>query len=754
MNQPGAMADDCRPGVADWWWAAGGALLWTLVLFAVPPTPFQGMDVSRYFEPYADFFRTSLLRGELPWWNPYASLGRPFLADLQTASFYPATFLSVPFGVRGGWVVATGAHGLLAILGFIRLMRWFGVTRPAAWAGAVVFLFSAPFLARMQAGSVNFVFGLCYLPLGLCLAGQLAVAPTRRRWAALALVWGLQLLCSHPQPFWLSVLGAAAFVTGRTAQPPWGAALRLWLRAMVTMLTAAACGMASLGLVLVPFVELIGQSNRAASSLAFSAKFAMNPDHWISLISAPSGALAVNWEYDAHAGVVALIGGMVALTRWRDPVTRGLALMVLVGAAIAAGNSTPMFGLLYNVLPGLASFRIPARAGALVVFGLVSGAAVLAGAKPARPQARGSVLFAGVLLVAAVAYYYSQRLSAAGAGAAGWFHLELALVIAAVAAWWLWLNRRDHERTVVTWGRRLALPGVLVTELFLSVRGLKHLPAHPGQISDFSVESVVSAAIHGRRLDREAAPVRVCLPPTLLRENSGMVNHYATLTGFESLSLARVWTYLHRAAGADPDQPYNTSPDGRVYESATRLGSVNLTVTLPADSGVLAINATPDPRAYLVTRFTAVAGWQAAITAMLAGHPFHADALIEPPYTAGLAFGPAQVAGLATIERFDLNSLEVAVESPGAALLVVAEAWYPGWRASIAGREVPCFPVNGWMRGVRVPAGRSVVRLAYHQNGLLAGSVLSLVAGLVLVWAGRSRTAVAPGRTEQGAPDG
>jgi len=66
---------------------------------------------------------------------------------------------------------------------------------------------------------------------------------------------------------------------------------------------------------------------------------------------------------------------------------------------------------------------------------------------------------------------------------------------------------------------------------------------------------------------------------------------------------------------------------------------------------------------------------------------------------------PSADARTATITHFTLNSLEVAVDSPGAALLVVAEAWYPGWHATIAGRDVACLPVNGWMRGVPVPAG-------------------------------------------------
>ena len=517
------------------------------------------------------------------------------------------------------------------------------------------------------------------------------------------------------------------------AQPPWGAALRAWGRTLAGLALAGVVGLALLGFVVVPFAELIGESNRAVSSLAFSAKFAMAADQWISLIATPDGFFPINWEYNVHVGAVALIGGLVALLQWRTPILRGAALMVLLGAVIAVGESTPLFGGLYHALPGLASFRIPARAGVLVVLGLIMGAVVLAGTRPAGRPGRGSVLLAGAVLAAWGGYYYGQRMQESAA--AGWLIGQLAWVAAALAGWWWWLGRGPDERATLGWGPRLVLPGVVAAELCAAAWGFKHQPGFP---AEFPVESVVVAAIQARGLDREVAPVRVCLPAELMRENSGMLHRYATLTGFESLSLGRVWDYLHRAVGADPNHPYNSAPDGRIYEQAARLGAFNLRVTLPAESSVLAIAPESDPRAYLAARITVVPDYQAAIARMIAGHPFHEDALVEQRDSAGLAVGPVAGRGTATIQRFTLNSIDLAIDSPGAALLVVAEAWYPGWRASVDGRSVACLPVNGCMRGVPVPGGRSQVQLKYHQNGFATGSIISLLTGLWLVWLWRS----------------
>jgi tetratricopeptide (TPR) repeat protein len=73
------------------------------------------------------------------------------------------------------------------------------------------------------------------------------------------------------------------------------------------------------------------------------------------------------------------------------------------------------------------------------------------------------------------------------------------------------------------------------------------------------------------------------------------------------------------------------------------------------------------------------------------------------------------------------------VEAKEKALLVLEEAWYPGWRAEIDGRAVVCVAANIWMRAVPVPAGRHQVRLYFHQNYLLPGLLISLAsAGLLL----------------------
>ena len=119
--------------------------------------------------------------------------------------------------------------------------------------------------------------------------------------------------------------------------------------------------------------------------------------------------------------------------------------------------------------------------------------------------------------------------------------------------------------------------------------------------------------------------------------------------------------------------------------------------------------------------------------------------------------GPA---GTVERRRWDTASVTVDVRADRPALVVVSQAWFPGWRAAVDGRAAPVIRVDGLVQGVLVPAGRHHVRLHYEAPGLRAGALVSgatLAALLVALGVERrfSRSARRARRTppgERGAP--
>jgi hypothetical protein len=80
------------------------------------------------------------------------------------------------------------------------------------------------------------------------------------------------------------------------------------------------------------------------------------------------------------------------------------------------------------------------------------------------------------------------------------------------------------------------------------------------------------------------------------------------------------------------------------------------------------------------------------------------------------------------------------------AMLVVAQASYHCWRASVDGTAVPLWRANYAFQALEVPSGRHEVRLVYVDRAFQAGAIISimaLIACMAVIWKG-SRGATVP----------
>jgi hypothetical protein len=145
------------------------------------------------------------------------------------------------------------------------------------------------------------------------------------------------------------------------------------------------------------------------------------------------------------------------------------------------------------------------------------------------------------------------------------------------------------------------------------------------------------------------------------------------------------------------------------------------------------------PHAFLAARVRA--GVPEAEVFRVLGRPAAdptAVALLEEPAPAGLQ--PAAGAGppgRAEVTADRGERLEVLAQAARPALLVVTDAWHPGWSATVDGRPAEVHKVDGAFRGVVVPAGTHRVVLRYRPPGMttalwLAGLGLAALAGLAV----------------------
>lgn len=643
----------------EWLLLAATAGGWTAWLLRAPGM-LQGLDYRRYYFFNADWLRRSLLAGELPWWNPHVGLGRPFFADLQNGVLYPPNWLHLPLGVPLATVLLVWLHLIWAGMGMQRLGCKLGFTRLAAWWVAAAFIVAPALSARLVGGQIHYALALCFLPGLAWLLLRMLERPSARRIALLGAVSALQLLCGHPQIYWLTHLGLGLFAAGWMADRGWA---QLGL-AVIRLGAAMLLGLALTAPVLLPFFELIAESNRAQVPASLSAQGAMALHDWLALLVPPHDSFVPDIESQVLVGAPAVLMALVAAWRWRrERAVRALALLALGGAVLASAGPETFHRMLNGVVPGFAQFRLPSRVGVLVVFALF----LLAGR---------------------------------------------------------WLSEARISRWV-----RLVAAALAFLALLMAAPALRRWYVLP---AEYPAEPLVAGlAQELQRADPAHVPPRLNFSSRWVRENSGMVTGYSTFNGYVSLYLERVWEYVHAKAGLPAPETINTFPDVRIFERDPFLyDSMNLQAGFDLRAREMKLNPAPDPRAYLCFRAENAGDGHAAIRRMAQGQDFHRTALMEspPPALSGTGHGQASITAFAN-ERVALR-----VEADAPAILVLAEAWYPGWTAEVSGAPAPAFPVNGWMRGVVVPAGKTEVVWRYRSRWFAAGCAIGAAAlGLLLI---------------------
>ena len=85
-----------------------------------------------YYYPSRVFFHESIGAGEVPWIDPWTGLGRPYVADPQSAFFYPFTWVFALLEPGAAYAALLWLHYVIAFAGMYRLLRGQRLSRAAA----------------------------------------------------------------------------------------------------------------------------------------------------------------------------------------------------------------------------------------------------------------------------------------------------------------------------------------------------------------------------------------------------------------------------------------------------------------------------------------------------------------------------------------------------------------------------------------------------------------------------------------------
>jgi membrane protein YfhO len=750
---------------------------------------FFNHDIQLMWYTQVETFVRAVAAHEWPLWNPYIGFGQPLLADANTQVLYPPTWLHLlmrPWTYYTGYVIG---HLLLAGTGLFALARRLGMSRGASATAALAWIASGPLLSVVDIW--NQLAGVAWMPwAGMCAIAALQTG--RRRWAvAWGACQAAQVLCGSVESALMTAAGVAAYaIVMRPWQDGTTPLRRSLLLAVLAVVTAVGLSAGQWVPSVMVAARSARVHLPAEMRTYWSVHPATLLQMWLPVplhalhLSAPVRRALFEGREPLLASLylglpgLALVGAALVERRRTTALVAG---GLLVSVLVALGRHTPAYGWL-TAIPPLTSVRYPVKAmlAASLCWALLAGHGFDAWAStrpvPRRPwlgsviapTAVATLVCAGLAIALAL---FPERVASSfltppepGVPIRELLIGTVPSLAAAAAAALLALGAAAHRAVSVrrAWPGAVAVAALTVVPMAAWHDGL--CPTAPRELYTARPPLVDALA----RSDHARVYVYDYNVPGKSRAYLGRDFAYAIRGGPPG------WSYpaakalaLHLAlfppiAGAwgmagsfDRDTPglaprflsdlcdvvilvEGTAAHLRLLQigdvadmvalhtaGLQRLRPVATADALMAEPVRVLEVPDPLPRAYAVSGVR-VADGSAAIGALL-------DAGLDPRREIVLPSGPSLTPdpafrGTVVVRHLGMDRITLDADLSGRGYVVLVDAYDPGWRAWVDGRESAIVRANVAFRAVAVEAGRHTVEMRYRPRELILGAALSALA--------------------------
>ena len=717
-------------------------------------------DAKAQFLPQIQFLAQSIARGESPFWAPYVFSGQVQVADPQSMIFSPPfLLLALVNGNPSAWAVdivtlLAGLAGAAALLVWFRDQGWH-------WAGALIaglaFCFGASMAWRLQ--HVGQVLSLAYLPMAL-LALERTMSGRSYAIAVVLAFIGAAIVLGRDQVAMLVLYLLAAYTLWRLlgSDRPSAAIAAVWKPLGLAAVVAACLAVVPLVLTLLlasdsnrPSIDLEGAGRgslhpalliTALVPQLFGAAFRME-DYWgpPSFAWPDSGLYIAQNMGQIYIGALPLLLIVTAAVRgqmWTREI-RFFSIAFAVVLLYALGWYTPIFRLLFTIVPGVDLYRRPADA----TFVIGALAAILAGYATHRlfEQPWQKLGCNGWLAVAVTI--------ALGAAVA----LDLAIwrerlpqsswpLLAAAVSWAGAVSALAYARprmALEPWIAALALAGVTTIDLAWN-NGPSSSSGLPPEMYDVldpatrnpviaELKSRVAAGRTGSRRDRiELLGLGYHWP------NASLTHRLENTLGANPVRLK----LYSEATGADdtiglPDQRKFT-PLLPSYRSllVDMLGLRYVAAGTPLETIDPKLKSGDWPLVAKAGDTLIYENPRAMPRVMFAKSALHADfanilqtgqwpafdptvqVLLENVSVPPAIATDTSTAPAIRIAHYGHDAIDIEVESNTAGYVILNDVWQPWWFASVDGRPAPVLRANVLFRAVAVTAGKHAIRFVFR----------------------------------------
>jgi hypothetical protein len=718
----------------------------------------SGLDIFLQFIPWRAFGFSELARGHLALWNPHLFSGAPFFGGFQSALLYPPNLVHLLLPVSTAIDLVLALHIFLTGFFMYCWARWRGMHPLAATVAGAVLMFSGPVFLHLYPGHLPNICTMAWAPLVFLAADRLLEHVTLRWILVGTAAVALQLLAGHPQYAFYTAVALGLYIAIRTL---------VMRSARVTSFPAVAAMYVGGGLIaaqqILAGMAAVTESVRERLPYEFVKMFSFPPENVITLLVPHFfGGISVDsywgrgflWEMSLFAGVVGFAFAVYGVWRGQRSERNIALLMIAALFVLALGGNTPLLRLLYDVVPGFATFRGTSK----FLFPLMLFVAMLAGRgmdnllrepKPAAGWLAGVAGIAAVLGITGIVLFSFEgelaavwqsmmaaaratgevKLASADAGASEFVQqsvhlasasmLQSAFCLAALAAILFWGAGRR-------WSAHAAAL-LCVAELFVSARSSRAtFPLASARLPH--IEAALAADPGDYRIFNRLTPNLALL--TGARDIWGL-DAGVPVRYVDFMALAQRQSLGRTGQEGEPITP------GALY----RMLRLKYVIALN-DQGNPQLFETAGalPRALLVSNYRVVEGRDAIFEALSdAKFDPRSSVILESPPSIKVEEPPQAEDGVRVTDRStDAFTIDATLSHPS--ILLITDAYSRDWHATgapgSAQRKYDILPANYVLMGIPLSAGHHTIELEYRPRLYVIGKWISMVAVVVFLLLG------------------
>jgi hypothetical protein len=657
----------------------------------------QYSDLTITHWPNALFVRHSLATwGQVPLWRHLILGGEPFAANPLSGLWYPPNLLLLILPLNFAFNLLFVLHTAWVGWGAYRLARSLGASQAGGLLAAFVMMLTPKAVAHLASGHVGLYCAWAWLPWVLWAVRRLARRGGPGDVAAAAATVAMLILADVRLGFYGGLAAAGYWMVSLKSR-----IANYKLQIVVAIGTVLLVG-ALVAIHMVPLAAVSGRLNRGGLTLEESGIASLPPSYLVGLLVADHAGLQETMTY---LGVAGLLLALIGLVRWRGRERWWWGGLALAAAIYSLGTNTPLYGLLYRVLPPLGWLRGPARAWFLVVLatGVLAARGLTALEKRVSKRPWADRVAVGLV-------------GAALAGGIGGILLRLPANVVAAAVLWplagmvVALRIGGRLRPALFAGLMLSL-----TLLDLFYVGSTLYRVRPA--GEVLVEGEAAAAW----LAGQPGRFRVYSPSYSIPQQTGAVYGVEMVDGVDPFQFASYADFMRAATGVDlPGYSVTLPPFPEVPQGEDMLLAHRDVVPDPHMLGLLNVRYVAAAYPIEVPDLVAV-GEEGGVHLYRNERAFPRAFVVE---SEGALENPSM--DEARIIEWTPNRIRVEVEGPG--LLILSEVYDPDWQVRVDGQSAELVRVAGILRGVYLQEGQHQVTFAYWPSGLTAGIALTAAA--------------------------